>query len=126
MKAEKRVLIYIMEMGVFCSIMVFGIFYGPQYPQIFFWSIMAAFAAIIAIEIAPTLKDAIILIVGMIVLAIATEMVDKLVNHFFDNTFIKFVMNGVLLAPFYIPVANHFRKMCKKAEIRMKKEEADR
>ena len=123
-KTEKRLLIYMIEMVAFCAIMIFGIVYGPQHPQIFFWGVLAVFATVIAIEIAPTLKDTIILVIGMIVLATAGTGVDKLVSHFFGkDTLIGFIVSCVLLAPFYFPLAGHFLKMCKKMVKRMKKEE---
>lgn len=123
-KIEKRLLIYMIEMVAFCAIMIFGIVFGPKNPQIFGCGILALFAIIIAIEITPTLKDTIILVIGMIVLAIAGTGVDKLVFHFFGkDTGIGFIVSCVLLAPFYFPLAGHFFKMCKKKAKQMKKED---
>lgn len=114
------------EMVTFCAIMIFGVIYGHQHPQIFFWGVMTVFVVIIAIEIVPTLKDIIILVVGMIVLAIAGTGVDKLVSHFFGrDTLIGFVVSCILLAPFYFPVAGHFLNMCKKMVKRMKEKELE-
>lgn len=86
----------------------------------------AVFTTIIAIEIAPTLKDSIILVIGMIILAIAGAGIDKLVSHFFGNdTLVGSIVNCVFLAPFYFPLAGHFLKMCKKMQIK-KQEEFER
>lgn len=123
-KTEKRLLIYMIEMVAFCTIMIFCIVYGPQHPQIFFWGVLAVFTTVIAIEIAPTLKDTIILVIGMIVLATAGAGVDKLVSHFFGNdTLIGFIVSCLLLAPFYFQLAGHFLRMCKKMVKRTKKKE---
>ena len=123
-KTEKRLLIYMIEMVAFCAIMIFGIVYGSQHPQIFFWGLLAVAAIVIAIEIVPTLKDTIILIIGAIILSTAGAGIDKLVSHFFGNdTLIGFIVSCVLLSPFYFPLFGHFLKMCKKMVKRMKKEE---
>lgn len=122
-KTEKRFLIYMIEMVAFCAIMIFGIFFGHRHPQVFFWGIIAIFATIVAIEIAPTWKDTILLVIGMIVLAVAGTAIDKLVDHFLGgHRIIGFIVSCVLLAPFYFPLFKHFCNMCKKAVIRMKQE----
>ena len=120
-KEEKRLLIYMIEMVAFCTIMIFCIAKGPQHPNIFFLGVLAILAIVVAIEIAPTLKDTIILVIGMIVLATAGVGVDKLVSHFFgEYTLIGFIANCILLAPFYFPLSRHFWKMCKKMLNKMK------
>lgn len=122
-KAEKRFLIYMIEMVVFCAIMIFGIFFGHRYPQIFFWGIIVVFATVVTIEIAPTWKDTMLLVIGMIVLAVVITAIDKLVDQFLgEHRIIGFIVSCVLLAPFYFPLFNHFCNMCKKAAIRMKQE----
>ena len=114
-KTEKRLLIYLIEMVALCTIMIFGVAYGHQYPQIFFWVGLTVFAAIITIEVAPTLKETITIVIGIIVLATIGAIVDKLVSFFFGNdTIIGSIVSCVLLAPFYISLAGYFLKMCKK------------
>lgn len=123
---EKRLLLFIIEMAIFCAIMFLGIVYKFQHPQIFGYGLLAGFAALIAIEIAPTLKDTIILVIGMIILAIAGTVVDKFVSSFFGrDTFTGFIVSGVALAPVYFSVFGHFVNMCKKRVSLMKKEKLE-
>lgn len=122
-KIQKRFLFLILAMVAFCAIMLFGIFRGDQHPQIFFWSLMAFFAAVIVIIITPTMKDAAILIVGMLILAAAGQGVDMLLDYLhMKDTLLGFIISLVLLAPFYFPLFIHFMKMCRKSVIRMKQE----
>lgn len=123
-KTKKRLLIYMIEMVAFCAVMIFGIIYGPQHPQIFFWGILAVFATVVAIEIAPTLKDTIILVIGIIVLATLGAGVNKLVSHLFGkDTLMGCIVSCVLLAPFYFSLSSYFLKMCKEMVKRIKKDE---
>jgi len=108
----------------FCAILLFGMFYGSQYPNLFFWGLMGILAIIIAVRLAPTKKDTIILLVGMAVLSIAGHWVDKLVNFFFGtNSFIGFLVSLVLLSPIYFPLWNHFCKMRQTVAWKMKLED---
>lgn len=67
--------------------------------------------------IKPTLKDTIILIVGMIIMSIAGAGINKLVLYFsLNDTLPGFLLSLLLLAPFYFPVALHFVKMCTKQD----------
>lgn len=125
-KNERRLLIFMIEMAIFSAIMIFSIVNRFQHPQILFWGILVAFAAIIAIEIAPTLKDTVILVIGMIILAIAGTVVDKFVSYFFgSDTLIGFIVTCIALAPFYFPLAGHFVNLCKKRVRLMKKEDLE-
>lgn len=121
---EKRFWIYILECTAFCAILLFGIFYGSQYPNLFFWGFMGISAVIVVIELTPTKKDVIILLAGIAALSIAGHWVDKLVNFFFGtNSFIGFLVSLVLLSPIYFPLWNHFCKMCQTAAWKMKQED---
>lgn len=122
-KNEIRFIVYLLEMIAFGGILLFGIFCGHEHPQMFFWGIMAMFAISVASYISPSLKDTVILIVGMIILATAATLIDKIVCHFFGNSFLAFIVQMALLAPFYIPLARHYLNMCKKAIIRWKQED---
>lgn len=118
---EKRFLLYILWCTAFCAILLFGMFYGSQYPNLFFWGLMGILTIFISIGLTPTKKDAIILLVGMVVLSIAGHWVDQLVNFFFGtNSFIGFLVSLVLLSPIYFPLWNHLCKMCQIAAWKMK------
>lgn len=124
-KIEQRFVVLIFEMAAFCAIMLFGIFCGPQHPQIFFWGGMIVLGSIIAIEVAPSFKDTCRLVFGMIVLAIAGTIIDKIVSYFFGNgTILGDLIECILLAPFYFPLASHFLNMCKTMVRRLKEEDA--
>lgn len=114
---DKRSLIFVIEMGAFCTIMIFGIVFGPQYPQIFFWGVMAVFATVLATIVKPNCKDTIILVIGMIVLAIAGSIIEKIVSLFFGrDTIINFILCCICMAPLYCPLARHFINMVKKSK----------
>lgn len=124
---EKRFWVYILEMAAFCVILLFGIFYGSQHPNLFFLGLMGLFAIIIAIELVPTKKDVIILLVGMAILAIWGTLVDKLVNYLFGrDSILGFLLSLVLMAPIYFPLFSHLCKMGQKAVQWMKQELANR
>lgn len=114
---DKQSVLCLIEMIAFCAVMLYGMIYGPKHPQIFFWSMMAVFASVVLTMIKPTLKDTIILIVGMIIMSIAGAGINKLVLYFsLKNTLPGFLLSLLLLAPFYFPVALHFVKMCIKQD----------
>ena len=120
---EKRFWVYILEMAAFSAILLFDIFYGSQHPNLFLWGLMGLFAIIIAIELVPTKKDVVILLVGMAALAIWGTLVDKLVNYLFGEHFLLcFIASLVLMAPVYFPLFFHFCRICQKAAQRMKRE----
>lgn len=121
---EKRFWIYILECMALCAILLFGIFYGPQYPNLFFWGFMGIFAVIVAIELTPTKKETIILLVGMAVSAIVGTLVNKLVVFLLgEDSLLGFILSLILLAPIYFPLAGYFYKICQKAVRKMKQEE---
>lgn len=124
---EKRVWIFMLELVAFCAILLFGIFYGHQYPDLFFWGFMVLFVIIIATGLAPTKKDVVILLVGMAILAIWGTLVDKLVNYLFgEHSLLCFIASLVLMAPVYFPLFFHFCKICQKAVQRLKRELPER
>lgn len=125
-KNTNRILITMFEMFAFCVILILGLFYGRQHPLIFLFGILTLFVAVLAIEVIPTKKDSILLAVGMIILAVAGTVVDKIITHFFfeSNFLIRLIVECILLAPFYFPVFNHFCKMCSQMAKRLVKEDA--
>ena len=115
MRDNTRVLIYFLEMALFLVMLIFTIMKGPENPQIVFCGFMFLFVIVIVNEVRPKLKDFIILIAGMIFLAIGGTIADKLVK--FDNI-VGFIIKCVIVYPFFIPVWNHFIKMCTKIKDR--------
>lgn len=124
---EKRLWIYMLELIAFCGILLFGIFYGSQYPDLIFWGFMVLFAIIIAIELTPTKKDVVILLVRMVALTILGTPVDKLVHYLFGvDSIPRLFLSLVLMAPIYLPLFAHLCKMGQKAVQRMERELANR
>lgn len=118
---KKQFLAFMLLMVGFTAVMIFGVIYGPQYPQLFFWGIMSIFAVVFGILVAPTIKDFVILIIGMVALAIVGTIANTVAKYFFsESSFGYFIMILLITAPAYIPLYNHLIKMIKNSRLSKK------
>ena len=97
-----------------CASLLFGIFFGPKYPNIFFWSFMAVFAAVVALYVSTTVKDTVFLIGGMVILGLWGTIVENYILSSLSDGIVRFILSCILLAPGYCPLATHFVKMTAK------------
>lgn len=109
-KLQNDPFVFIFFEVVFLAALLFGIFFGPEHPNIFFFSIMGVFAGVIAVYVAPTTKDVVLLAGGMILLAIFGTISDMIVPKSW-NWILRLVIQCVFTAPIYIPTALHFVRM---------------
>lgn len=112
-KTEQRILCFIILMAFFCAIMIFGLFLGPKYPRIFFWGLITFFVAVVGIFVAPTPKDFLLLMGGMILLGIVGELASL---FFTPDTLGGFIGTCISIAPVALPLGLHFCKMCAKSK----------
>jgi len=98
-----------------CASLLFGIFLGPKYPDVFFWSFMVVFAAVVALYVATTVKDVLLLVGGMIALGIWATIVESFILHSLSEG-VRFILSCILLAPVYCPLAVHFVRMTAKRQ----------
>lgn len=116
-KLRNNVFVYMFLMLAFLVSMLFGIFYGPSHPQLFFWMIMTVFAGVVAMYVATTIKDLILLIVGMILLGVVGQLVDEILLVRLPEGIFKFIVQCICMAPIYCPLAMHFVKMSKTRQL---------
>lgn len=114
-KLKNSPFVYILAFGAYCACMLFGIFFGSNHPDIFFWSFVIVFVAIIAIYVTPSIKDSIILVGGMLLLAFVGEIVHNLIPVHW-NELLKLLIQCLVLSPVYLPLYKHFIKMVVKSE----------
>ncbi len=112
-KLRNNVFVYVFLMFAFLASMLFGIFYGPSHPQVFFGMVMTVFAGVVAMYVATTLKDVILFVGGIILLGLVAQLIDGFLLIRLHKGFFKFVVQCFCMAPIYCPLANHFVKMCK-------------
>ena len=109
---KNRLLVFLVELISFCLVLLFGIFIAPYCPQLFFWSFVAGFLALIGIELAPTGKDFKILIGEIILLMVAGTIVTSLVSHLLEKHFVLYlIICAILLSPIFFPLMRHFYNM---------------
>ena len=101
-KLRNNVYIYFFFMLAFLASMLYGIFYGPSHPWLFFWMVMSVFAGVVSMYASTTLKDVILLIGGMLLLG----LIGQLVN-----------VQCICIVPVYYLVAKHFLKMLKTSQL---------
>lgn len=63
-KLKNNHFIFLSLMIAFSIIMMFGIFFRPKFPQIFFWGIILILAIILALYVASTIKEGTLLVYG--------------------------------------------------------------
>ena len=114
-KFRNNPFVFIIALAAFCACLLYGILFGSEHPNIFFWSFVIVFAFVIIVFVTPTTKDAIILVAGMILLAIIGEIVNNLIPEHW-NEFVKFIVQAIALSPIYLPLYNHFIKMVIKSK----------
>lgn len=107
--------IFLLLMIAFSIIMMFGIFFGSKLPQIFFWGIIIILTAILVIYVAPTIKETILLVVGMIVFAIVVYLTDIFIQPLFGaHRILGDIACMICIAPIYFPLVSYFLKLCLK------------
>ena len=109
-KFKNDPIVFIIFEVAFLAALLFGIFFGPEHPNIFFFSIMGVFACVIAVYVTPNAKDVVLLIGGMIALAILGTISDMIVPESWDWK-LRTLAQCVITAPAYFPTAIHFFKM---------------
>lgn len=110
---EKNALAIVRLMGALCICLLFGIIYGPQHPQIFFWGTIVVCISIIAIGTSIKLRQFIKLAIFAVVLAFIGEKIDAFITNWLGSyNWLSFIANCILLAPFYVPIAMYFFRIC--------------
>lgn len=94
-----------------CASLIFGLFFGPKYPNIFFWSFMTCFVAIIALYVSTNVKDTVILIGVMVFLGIWGTIVENFILSSLSEGIVRFLLTCILLFPVYYTLAMHLVKM---------------
>lgn len=114
-KIKNNPFIFLSLMIAFSIIMMFGIFFGHQFPQIFFGGIIIILTAILIIYLAPTIKEFILFVGGMILLAIAGYLTDRFIKPLFGaHTILGDIACMICIAPVYFPLFFYFLKLCLK------------
>ena len=102
--------VFVAVMGLMAASMLYGVFRGPEHPQIFFWSVMGVWVLVMALYVFTTIKDMALFIVGIVALCIWGQICDKYILHHFSG-WIRLFIEMLLTAPIYVPTAKHFMKM---------------
>lgn len=123
-RIQNNPFVFIFFEALFLATLLFGIFFGPEHPNIFFYSIMGVFACVVAIYVVPTIKDVALLVGGMILLAIVGTISDMLVPENCNRS-LRLVIQCICTAPVYIPMALHFMKMVVKGRKKNQQKETE-
>ena len=109
-KLKSSPFVFVVSLVAFCGWLIFTIFFGYRYPNIVWWSFVVLFAAIVVVYVTPSTKQAVILLLGMIALAIVGEIVHNLIPTNW-NELLKFAIQCVVLYPIYMPLFGYFVKI---------------
>ncbi len=103
-------------MVAFILCLVFGMIFGPKYPTAFALFFLTVFAAFIALYVATTKKDAVILIAGVLVLCIWTTIVDDYILRSLSESLLRDGLGCLLVAPVFVTLLMLFMKMTEKKQ----------
>ena len=115
---EKQIFVLSGLAGALTGIMLFGILFGSEYPQMFFWGFMVVFVAMIVTIIIPKRKDFLIFIAEMAVLGIFIEFA-KIITKRICVTYSwqDVILTMVIMALPFALVYNHFIKMIRNSKL---------
>lgn len=113
--------VFMLVMALTSLSLLFGIFFGPEHPQIFFWSFMIVLAIAMALYAFTNIKDVAILIGGVAVLCVWMSVADKYILCHLTG-WAHLIVGSLLAAPIYITTALHFVKMVKNRQKKDKEE----
>ena len=109
-KFSQNPIIYIIIMGLTNALLFFGIFFCKKYPKEFFFGILLLFSIVVALYIATTKKDCLLLIGGMLIFSIYSQSLDSFLSRHCSGI-AHFIIFIFLAFPVFCPIYFHLTKM---------------